>query len=173
MPEDLHYFVFFSKNFDRASGTLVPFLSEAQVNQLLPILDEKGLIDWSEICLDGSNIHASKDTAGAKKHPISLMLMRWLWYQNPPDNRWKWFSPHLMLTEGQAHESQSAIPLLDGIGIQRKYGFMKRLGKAVLADKGYSGEKLRGYLSKLRVKSIIPYKINEKDRADGRTQFDE
>ncbi|WP_193757015.1 hypothetical protein, partial [Xenorhabdus sp. KJ12.1] len=32
MPEDLHDFVFFSKNFDRASGTLVPFLSEAQVN---------------------------------------------------------------------------------------------------------------------------------------------
>ncbi|WP_206602270.1 hypothetical protein, partial [Xenorhabdus sp. KJ12.1] len=31
MPEDLHDFVFFSKNFDRASGTLVPFLSEAQV----------------------------------------------------------------------------------------------------------------------------------------------
>ncbi|WP_336885691.1 hypothetical protein [Xenorhabdus sp. Sc-CR9] len=33
MPEDLHDFVFFSKNFDRASGTLVPFLSEAQVNK--------------------------------------------------------------------------------------------------------------------------------------------
>ncbi|CDH31434.1 conserved hypothetical protein [Xenorhabdus bovienii str. Intermedium] len=31
MPEDLHDFVFFSKKFDRASGTLVPFLSEAQV----------------------------------------------------------------------------------------------------------------------------------------------
>ncbi len=31
MPEDLHDFVFFNKNFDRALGTLVPFLSEAQV----------------------------------------------------------------------------------------------------------------------------------------------
>lgn len=36
-------------------------------NRLLLILDEKGLIDWSEICLDGSNIRANKDAAGAKK----------------------------------------------------------------------------------------------------------
>ncbi|CBJ81018.1 transposase (fragment) [Xenorhabdus bovienii SS-2004] len=49
---------------------------------------------------------------------------------------------------------------------------MKRRGKAVLADKGYSGGKLRGYLRKLRIKSIIPYKINEKGSTDGRTQFD-
>ncbi len=49
---------------------------------------------------------------------------------------------------------------------------MKRRGKAVLADKGYSGGKLRGYLRKLRIKSIIPYKINEKGSAEGRTQFD-
>ncbi|CDM91173.1 protein of unknown function [Xenorhabdus bovienii] len=28
---------------------------------------EKGLIDWSEICLDGSNIRASEDAAGVKK----------------------------------------------------------------------------------------------------------
>ncbi len=78
-----------------------------------------------------------------------------------------------MLTAGQAHESQSAIPLLDGIGIQRKNGFLKRRGKAVLADKGYSSRKLRGYLRKLKIKSVIPYKINEKGCSDGRTQFDE
>ncbi|CDM92149.1 transposase (fragment) [Xenorhabdus bovienii] len=46
------------------------------------------------------------------------------------------------MTAGQAHESRSAIPLLEGIGVQRKNGFMKRRGKAVLADKGYSGGKL-------------------------------
>ncbi len=48
-------------------------------NRLLSILDEKGLIDWAEICLDGSNIRASKDAAGAKKNlPISLTIMRWV-----------------------------------------------------------------------------------------------
>ncbi|CDG22453.1 protein of unknown function [Xenorhabdus poinarii G6] len=31
MPEDLHDFVFFSKNFTRASGALVPFLNKSQV----------------------------------------------------------------------------------------------------------------------------------------------
>ncbi len=48
-------------------------------NRLLSILDEKGSIDWAEICLDGSNIRASKDAAGAKKNiPISLTIMRWV-----------------------------------------------------------------------------------------------
>ncbi|MEX0445939.1 IS5 family transposase [Xenorhabdus sp. SGI246] len=79
---------------------------------------------------------------------------------------------HLMLTAGQAHESQIAIPLLKGVGVQRKNGFMTRRGKAVLADKGYSGGKLRGYLGKLRIKRIIPYKVNEKGSRDGRVQFD-
>ncbi|PHM53591.1 transposase [Xenorhabdus hominickii] len=48
-------------------------------NRLLSMLDEKGLIDWAEICLDGSNIRASKDAASAKKNiPISLTIMRWV-----------------------------------------------------------------------------------------------
>ncbi|PHM26227.1 transposase [Xenorhabdus budapestensis] len=50
---------------------------------------------------------------------------------------------------------------------------MKRRGKVVLADKGYLGGKFRDYLRKLRIKSIIPYKVNEKGNTDGRTQFDE
>ncbi|PHM30393.1 transposase [Xenorhabdus szentirmaii DSM 16338] len=48
-------------------------------NRLLSILDEKGLIDWDAICLDGSNIRASQDAAGAQKNiPISLAIMRWV-----------------------------------------------------------------------------------------------
>ncbi|MCK3669783.1 IS5 family transposase [Photorhabdus noenieputensis] len=149
-------------------------------NRLLSILDEKCLIDWSEICLDGSHVRASKDAAGAKKkHPDiaddhALGRSRGGYGTKihlATDG--KGFPLNLMLTAGQAHESQTAIPLLDGIGVQRKNGFMKRRGKAVLADKGYSGRKLRGYLRKLRIKSIIPYKINEKGNSDGRTQFDE
>ncbi len=61
-------------------------------NRLLSTLDEKCLIDWSEICLDGSHVRASKEAAGAKKNiPISLTIMRWsltrwLWHPNPPGN---------------------------------------------------------------------------------------
>ncbi|CBJ79301.1 transposase [Xenorhabdus bovienii str. Jollieti] len=47
-------------------------------NRLLSVLDEKGLIDWSEICLDGSNIRISKDAAGAKKN-ISILLAIMCW----------------------------------------------------------------------------------------------
>ena len=37
-------------------------------NKLLHILDEKKLVDWDVIALDGSNIRALKAAAGAKKN---------------------------------------------------------------------------------------------------------
>ncbi|MDX7988106.1 hypothetical protein FE392_12305 [Xenorhabdus sp. 12] len=81
-----------------------------------------------------------------------------------------------MLTAGQAHESQSTIPLLDGVGIQRKNGFMKRRGKAILVNKGYSifewETKLRSYLRKLGIRRVIPYKNHEKGNLNDRAQFD-
>ncbi len=48
---------------------------------------------------------------------------------------------NIVLSPGQAHESQFAQRLLDGIGVQRRNGSMKRRGHAVLADKAYSGQK--------------------------------
>jgi hypothetical protein len=42
---------------------------------------------------------------------------------------------NIILSPGQAHESQLAQRLLDGIGIQHQNGSMKRHGHAVLADK--------------------------------------
>ncbi|REF27207.1 transposase [Xenorhabdus cabanillasii] len=129
--------------------------------------------------MDGSHIRANKYAAGAKKKHSDIADNHALGRSRggygtkihlATDG--KGFPLNLRLTAGQVHESQFAIPLLDGIGVQRKNGFMKRRGKAVLADKGYSSGKLRGYLRKLRVKSIIPYKINEKGSSDGRTQFD-
>jgi hypothetical protein len=44
---------------------------------------------------------------------------------------------NILLSPGQAHESQFALRLLDGIGVQRQNGSMKRRGYAVLADKAY------------------------------------
>lgn len=49
----------------------------------------------------------------------------------------------------QAHESQFAQRLLDGIGVHRQNDGMKRHGHAVLADKAYSGHALRNDLKKL------------------------
>lgn len=55
---------------------------------------------------------------------------------------------NIVLSPGQAHESQFAQRLLDGIGVQRQNGNMKRRGHAVLADKAYSGHALRNELKK-------------------------
>ena len=77
-----------------------------------------------------------------------------------------------MLSPGQAHESQFAQRLLDGIGVQRQKGYMKRRGHAVLADKAYSGHVLRNELKNKGIKAVIPRKSNEKMALDGRSQLD-
>lgn len=78
---------------------------------------------------------------------------------------------NMMLSPGQAHESQFALRLLDGIGVQRRNGSMKRRGYAVLADKAYSGHALRNELKRKGIKAVIPRKSNEKRALDGRSQL--
>jgi hypothetical protein len=48
-------------------------------NNLLSILDEHKLPDWSAISLDASNIRAMRCAAGAQKNiPISPVIMAWV-----------------------------------------------------------------------------------------------
>lgn len=63
------------------------------------------------------------------------------------------FPLNIVLSSGQAHESQFALRLLDGSGVQRENGSMKRCGHAVLADKAYSGHVLRNELNSKRADS--------------------
>lgn len=56
-----------------------------------------------------------------------------------------------MLSHGQAHESQFAQRPLDGIGVQRQNGSMKRRAHAALADKAYSGHTLRNELKNIEL----------------------
>lgn len=79
---------------------------------------------------------------------------------------------NIVLSPGQAHESQFAQRLLDGIGVQRENGSMKRRGHAVLADKAYSGHVLRNELKRKGIKIVIPRKSNEKLASDGRSVLD-
>lgn len=79
---------------------------------------------------------------------------------------------NIVLSPGQAHESLFAQRLLDGIGVQRQNGSMKRRGHAVLADKAYSGHALRNELKSKGIKTVIPRKSNEKMASDGRSQLD-
>lgn len=63
---------------------------------------------------------------------------------------------NIVLSPGQAHESLFALRLLDGIGVQRQSGNMKRRGHAVLADKAYSSHALRNKLKARGIKGVIP-----------------
>lgn len=76
---------------------------------------------------------------------------------------------NIVLSPGQAHESQFAFRLLDGIGVQRQNGSMKLRGHAVLADKAYSGHTLRNKPKRKGIKTVIPRKSNEKMASDGRS----
>jgi len=76
-----------------------------------------------------------------------------------------------VLSLGQADENQYAQRLLDGIGVQRQNGCMKRGSHAVLADKVYSVNALRNKLKK-GIKIVILRKSNEKMALDGRSQLD-
>ena len=58
----------------------------------------------------------------------------------------------IVLSPGQAHESQFAQRLLDGTGVQRQNGSMKRRGHAVLANKAYSGHALHNELKHKGIK---------------------
>lgn len=78
---------------------------------------------------------------------------------------------NIVLSPGQAHESQFALRLLDGIGVQRQNGSMKRRGYAVLADQAYSGHVLRNELKRKGIKTVIPRKSNEIMASDGRSRF--
>ncbi len=66
---------------------------------------------------------------------------------------------NIVLSLGQARESQFAQRLLDGIGVQRENGSMKRRGHVVLADKAYSGHALRNGRKSKGIKIAIPPKI--------------
>lgn len=76
---------------------------------------------------------------------------------------------NILFSPGQAHKSQFAQRLLDGIGVQRLSGSMRRRGYAVQADKSYSGHALRRELKRIGIKAVISYKSNEKMAADGRS----
>lgn len=138
-------------------------------NNLLSFLDAHGLVGWSATALEGSNIRALRCAAGAqKKHPDiagdnGLGRSRGVFGTKIHLTTGGGDLPlNIVLSPGQAHESQFAQRLLDGIGVQRQNGSMTRRGHTVLADKTYSGHFLRNELKNKGIKTVIPHKSNEK-----------
>lgn len=119
---------------------------------LLSSLHAHGLVDWSATALDGRNIRALRCAVGAQKNPdisgvngmgrssggFSTKIHLATDGSGLPFN--------IVLSPGQAHERQFALRLLDGIGVQRQNGSMKRRGHTALANKAYSRHALRNEL---------------------------
>ena len=79
---------------------------------------------------------------------------------------------NICISGGQSHETKHAIQLVKNIGIKRKSGQIKHRPKAVIGDKGYTGEPIRNYLKKRGIKVVIPYRSNEKANKDKRKKID-
>lgn len=58
-----------------------------------------------------------------------------------------------MLSKGQEHDSQHAIPLLDNLKIE---------GSTVIGDKGYDSEVIISYIHEKKANANIPPKSNRK-----------
>lgn len=147
-------------------------------NRLLSLLDANGFVDWSATALDGSNIRALKCAAGAQKNSDidgdnGLGRSRGgLGTKIHLATDGSGLPLNILLSPGQSHESQFAQRLLDGIGVHRQNGCMKRRGHVVLTAKAYSGLTLRNELKNKGIKAVIPRKSNEKMASDGRARLD-
>ncbi|ADP10909.1 IS427 family transposase [Erwinia sp. Ejp617] len=76
LPERYGHWKTIYNRFNRWAKTGV---MDSIFNKLLQILDEKELIDWDVIALDGSNIRALKAAAGAKKNiRMNSRIMGWV-----------------------------------------------------------------------------------------------
>ena len=138
-------------------------------NRLLQFLYDEKRIDWDAITLDGSNIRTLKAATGAKKHPDELA-------EHVSDRSRGGFGTKILLATdctglplnlcqsgGQAHESQYAEILLHSVRIVYKNGCLNSRPKDILADNGYSSESLRYSLRIKRIKTVMPFKSNEKE----------
>jgi transposase len=79
----------------------------------------------------------------------------------------------LELTAGQRHENPVFEPLMESpMGVvhhRRQRGRPRRRPRAVGADKGYTGRRIRGWLRRKGIRAIIARRANESRRG---TRFD-
>jgi transposase len=81
------------------------------------------------------------------------------------------------VTAGQVHESTMAESVIEKavaclIGTRRKERKRRHKPKKLAADKGYSVQRIRDWLTEQKIEPVIPHKANEKARHDPATKFD-
>ncbi|WP_182936299.1 IS5 family transposase [Aeromonas caviae] len=136
-------------------------------------LNEEGLIDFDLWCLDGSNVRASKDAAGARKKNTSMN-------QALGRSRGGFGSKiHLVtdghglplsfcLSPGQSAEISYATSALAMARIPTSSGRYRTRPAHLAADKAYSSKAFRAELRRRRIKAVIPQRSDQQRRHKGR-----
>jgi transposase len=70
-----------------------------------------------------------------------------------------------VLTPGQAHEAPIFELLMEQGAVKRANGRLKRRPKRIIGDKGYTGQKIRGYLRQHGIRGTIPTRSNQRRAA--------
>jgi transposase len=66
------------------------------------------------------------------------------------------------ITPGQAHESKSFEETMDAVRIPVPGGGLQRRPRRLAGDKGYSYDRIRGWLRDHRIEDVIPRRSNQK-----------
>ncbi|QXB28396.1 IS5 family transposase [Aeromonas sp. FDAARGOS 1405] len=153
------------------------WLSTGRIDAILAALqlhlNEEGLIDFDLWCIDGSNVRASKDAAGARKKntPVNQALGR---------SRGGFGSKiHLVtdgnglplgfcLSPGQSAEIRYATSALAMARIPTSSGRYRTRPTHLAADKAYSSRALRAELRRRKIKAVIPQRSDQQWHHKGR-----
>ncbi|WP_066338634.1 IS5 family transposase [Azohydromonas lata] len=139
-------------------------------------LEACGAIDWTLMCIDGTNVRAHRAAAGAKDttacgEPADHALGR---------SRGGWGTKvHLVtdgaglalvaaLTPGQAGEAPQATALLERIRVCRPTGTVRQRPERLAGDKAYSHRHIRTWLRRRHVRAVIPERRDQLARRRGR-----
>lgn len=128
--------------------------------------DQEGEIDWSKHFVDGSSIRAHQHAAGAKgscQEDEALDRSRGGFTSKihvKAEGHGKLLS--FLVTPGQRHGATMFEPLVEAGAVKRAGRGRPRLRpERVVADKGYSSDRIREYLNGKAIKPVIPLRSNQ------------
>lgn len=144
-----------------ASGVWQRVLAELQ-----RAADEHGGIDWSMHFVDGSSVRAHQHAAGARggrQDEEALGRSRGGFstkFHVRAEGSGKPVA--FVLSPGQRHEAKLFEPLMEVGTVKRDDGERSQLRpECVVGDRGYSYDRIRGYLARRDIASVIPLRSDQ------------
>jgi transposase len=128
--------------------------------------DQDGEIDWSKHFVDGSSIRAHQHAAGARgsrREDEALGRSRG-GFTSKIHVKVEGYGKLLtfVVTAGQRHEAAVFEPLLEAGAVKRVGRGRPRLRpESVVADRGYSSNRIRNYLNSKTIKPVIPLRSDQ------------